>query len=296
MADISKNSNVFGLDAVINHENLAGNIDELRNVDMSVATRSIVSNMDDIFSEGTVDRQTFTSGYSYGSGSEDEEGGDDDESLSEDSLEMGLGRKKIIINPNKKDFQNVIDITPAPKQSSDLNETHLEMLESINKYVGALEKRKVPVPNYDKKKIKRDIKYAGETVRVLRNASDDNSFALSISSFIDLMLKMLCSFFDGRHEILGFKIDLTGYDTAVRADFSTMYSDTVEFATVFRRKFGRKGMVGFNIFKTFGVNLGLTLYKNNSGLNNANILNSDDFGDNDSYVEMDDEDEEEDEE
>lgn len=293
--NITKDSNLIGIETIINTDNLKGNLNEISKIEGSIAAPSEYTALhDELFGDDNSIAETYISSKLETSYASTNDYGSDEEDNSDDlsDSEQSIKRKKIVVNTSKKQFHNVVDIDTPVVEVKD--KTHIQLVEKIDVYEKNLKDRKIPVPHYKKDRIKKDLSYANEVMKLLRNASDDNTFALSISSFIDLALKILCSFFDGRHQILGFKIDLTGYDNAVRSDFNTMYSDSVEFAGVFRRKFGRKGMVGFSIFKTFGVNLGLTLYKNNSGFNNPNILSSNNFADED--VEEEEYEEEEDEE
>ncbi len=123
---------------------------------------------------------------------------------------------------------------------------------------------------------------------------DDNNGADNLMSSLNFALKILCKILNGRHELMGIKLDLSGYNVAVIQDLKDMRSETVAMASYIRKKVGKDVMKLFLFIKIFIINAGTTIWNNNSAPNTTEAF-GDDFDEEEEEEEEDYEEEEEEE-
>jgi hypothetical protein len=290
MANV-KNSNLMGLRDVINNDNVRQDkIQDIENVDASIAPPSeytelageLFGSSDDESSSGSDESISFSKKSKTESKSESEsESGSGDESSgyeSDETIEFN--------DPVVSGMKGVVKLGSSDKK--ELN-AHLEIINEIEKKKTSMISQGIPVPHYNPKKVKKSLSQAKEVLKMMSDNLEDNKSADDIISTVNFVLKIVCAIFNGRHEVAGYRLDLSGYHVAVTQDLKEMREETLEMSAYVRKNIGKRALKIMRFIKIFGVNAGVTIWNNNAR------INSTDFGD-DSDEEYDSEDEDDDEE
>ena len=150
----------------------------------------------------------------------------------------------------------------------------------------------IPVPHYNPKKAKKSLSYAKEALKVLSDNLEDNKCSDDIVSMLNFALKILCTIFNGRHEIAGYRIDLSGYNVAVIQDLKEMREETIELSSYIRKNIGKRVMKILRFIKIFIINAGVTIWNNNAKINSPDFGDDDDDDDDEETYESEEEEEE----
>lgn len=264
-----KDSNVIGLSDIVNREAVrADKIGDLESLDISIAPPSDYKEInkmlfdDDLSSitprseESSEHLESESAEEVSGSGSY---GPDIEESYSRsESSEIDI-KDPLLVSAAVK---GVVDLG-KPESDKKISETHSAVIDEIKRLEDIVTKRKISTPNYKERDIRKSKRYAIEIRDMLKGLCDDDKAADSIESALKFVLNILCKTLNGKREILGTKIDLTGYNIAVMHDMKELREDVVDVASVIRKKVGRVPIKIFVLLKVFVLNLGATIVANN---------------------------------
>lgn len=302
MAEV-KNSNYMGLGNVVNTLNMKTEASGLlEDIDGSIAAPSDYSELQaDLFGNSSNSSDDSDNSLSTVSSKavkikktpdkEIDEEEEDEEEESYESYEEESESSDIEFNDPVAGVKGVVNLEGG--KSSSMSKSHVEILDEIRTKQDDLMKYGIPVPKYKQSKIKRDPRMAAEVLKIMTNLLDDNKGADSLMSLMGFALKLVCTIFNGRHELAGFKLDLRGYNVAVISDLKEMRDDTIQFTKFVRKKIGKDAMKVLQLIKIFGINAAVTIWNNNSATNTVEAFG--DELDEDEYDEDDDEEEEEEE-
>lgn len=290
-------SNIIGLDEIINKDNFDGDINDIKKIDKSILAPTEYTYFEkDLFGESDTtssievsrekkkkkkkseSNEKFSSLISE-SKNETSEESQSDESDADSSCDSDITSesiKKFNFNTIKKTgTKNFVSLNNTKDLKKDKSvDNHAQILNSILSYKERFKEKKIPIPHFNEKRTQKNIKYAQEIKEMLQNSMDDNRFALVTSSIIDVCLKFLCGFFnEKRVKIKGFNFDLTGYDLMVKREIGEFYSDFMDVGDNIRKKYGRTPIKILTLIKILFINGGFVLYKNNTSANNMNRLN-----------------------
>ena len=294
-----KDSNVIGLSEIVNREAIRPDkMGDLESLDASIVPPSEykeISKMlfkDDLSSitprsEESDHYETEPSGSESESGESYEGGIEISESRSESS-DIDI-KDPLLVSAAVK---GVVDFSKT-NDDKKISETHSAVIEEIKRLEEVTIKRKISIPNYKERDIRKSKKYAIEIRDMLKGRCDDNKAADSIESAMKFALNILCKTLNGKREILGTKIDLTGYNIAVMHDMKELREDVVDVASSIRKKVGYVPLKIFILLKVFVLNLGATIIANNE-YNEKHYFEenfSDEEDEEDEMDEMDEEDE-----
>jgi hypothetical protein len=271
MAEV-KNSNYMGLGNIVNPLNMKGEImNELDDLNGSIVAPSdysdiqeeLFGNSESASDSGSVSIETKDDYVADGSEDNSDEESDDN---SDPGSDEESDSSEVIFNDPTKGVKGVVNLDDKPVKGG-LSKPHLEILNDIETKKADLLKYGLPVPHYKPSKIKRDHRQASEVLKIMTDLIDDNKGADSLMSLLNFALKVLCAIFNGRHELAGYKLDLSGYNVTVISDLKEMRDDTVQFTKYVRSKVGKDAMKVLQLIKIFIINAGVTIWNNNSGAN-----------------------------
>jgi hypothetical protein len=304
MAEI-KDSRLMGIGNVVNTENIKPEmIQELDNISGSIVAPSEYSG----YKNKLWDNSSVSSGTSEesssikktkntpvisseesgsGSGSYDSDDSDDSDQSTSDSSEIIFNQPfepKGIVN---------LDNKVVVKRENEKN--HTKLLAEIFDLKEKLKNMKIPVPHFNEKKIKKDFKCAVEVKDTLESIDSNNKTAEVITNTLSFVLKGLCKYFNGRHEIFGYRLDMRGYNISVMSDLKDCRKDTVVLAGNINKFFGKKTAKLFLLFKIFILNACVTLVHNNNDVSTEERFIDSDVEDSDDEEEEEEEEEEDEE-
>lgn len=290
-----KDSNAIGLTDIINREAVrADKMADLESLDISVIPPSDYKEINKLLFDddgSTITARSEESSEHYVSESGSVTGDDEvSESLSEsrshsESSEIDI-KDPLLVSAAVK---GMVDLSKTIDDKK-ISETHSAVIDEIKQLEEIIAKRKIPVPNYKERDIRKSKKYAIEVRDMLKGRCDDDKAADSIESVLKFILNILCKTLNGKREILGTRINLTGYNIAVMHDMKELREDVVDVAKVVRKKVGRVPMKIFLLLKVFVLNLGAVIIANNEY--NDNHYFEDNFSDSEDEVDESEDDEE----
>lgn len=300
MAEI-KDSRLMGIGNVVNTENIKPDmLQELDNISGSIVAPSEYSN----YKDKLWDNSSVSSGESSTSSSKkktknipssESESGSDSEDSEEDSEQSTSDSSEIIFNQpfEPKGIVNLDNKTTVKRESE---KNHTKLLAEIFDLREKLKMLKIPVPHYNEKSIKKDYKRAVEVKDTLESIDSNNKTAEVITNTLSFVLKGLCKYFNGRHEVFGYRLDMRGYNYSVMSDLKDCRKDTVVLAGNINKFFGKKTAKLFLLFKIFILNACVTLVHNNNDVSTEEPFVDSDVEDSEDSDEEEEEEEEEDDE
>lgn len=175
---------------------------------------------------------------------------------------------------DEPEFENSVEEKFTKQESSKpqpnikkRSSAHNKIIYEINLCVKNMKSEDIEVPQYNKNKIKKDPRYAAETLSMLKRTFDIEDISSMSMTVIHNCVKYVPVLFDGKRQVLGKRLpNMKGYDTSVQLKSSQLRRETDKVANNVRGKFGESSMSALRLANIFVIPLFTTFTKNNVSL------------------------------